>query len=192
MTLARREKTLIGLLVVIAIGFGASRLGGLLGSDDELGGGGAARRRGAAAEGPDRVATLEVARLEATARDHEPGRDPFRYYQPPPPPPPPGPTAEELAAEAARRRGALEALQEQTPPEPSGPELPEVEVSYLGSFGPTHRKIAVFTDGDEIYNALVGDVLEDQFIVSRIGFESVDLTYVDFPDLPPVRLAAGN
>jgi hypothetical protein len=38
----------------------------------------------------------------------------------------------------------------------------------------------------------VGDVLEDQFIVSHIGYESVDIKYVDFPDLPARRLPVGG
>ncbi|MGH7339652.1 MAG: hypothetical protein ACREKH_04110, partial [Candidatus Rokuibacteriota bacterium] len=73
-----------------------------------------------------------------------------------------------------------------------GPQLPEVDLTYLGSFGPEERPIAVLTDGDAIYNAVEGDVVEGQFVVAHIGYESVDLAYVEFPEEPPARLAVGG
>jgi hypothetical protein len=75
------------------------------------------------------------------------------------------------------------------PPEPQPPEVP---FRYLGSFGSPARRVAVFSDGDAIYNALEGDVLAGQFIVQHIGLESVDLRFVDFPRAPARRLAAGG
>ena len=63
---------------------------------------------------------------------------------------------------------------------------------FLGSFGPDGRKIAVFTDDDDILNALEGDVLNKKFIVGPIGYESVEMGFVGFPDAPPTRLAAGG
>ena len=108
-----------------------------------------------------------------------------------------GPTPEELAA---RRRPASGPTR-RAPPRPprpadaarnAPPQPPDFQLTYLGCFGPKDRKIAVFTNGDDIYNVLVGDVLEDQFIVSHIGYESVDIKYVDFPDLPAKRLPVGG
>jgi hypothetical protein len=183
----RRKKLLLGLLAVVLVVFLGFRLAPLL-----AGGSGFA--------GPDlktdgvttsQVADLDLSRLEAEPRDYDPGRDPFRFYDPPPPKPP-GPTAEELAALEAARRAAMKPA-EPAPPQPdAGPRPPVIELSYLGSFGPKQRPIAVLTDGDQIYNALEGDVLQGQFVVSNIGLESVDLAYVDFPELPPARLAVGG
>lgn len=188
MTQERRQRLLLWALAVAAALFAVTRLPGIFSPSGGAGGPGF----GAGGEvGEARVVELDVARLDAQPRDYEPGRDPFRYYQPPPPPPPPpppGPTAEELAALEAARRAAAE----QAPPPDPGPQLPEIALQYLGSFGPRERPIAVFTDGDAIYNAVEGDVLEGQFVVANIGFESVDLGYVEFPDEPPARLAVGG
>lgn len=142
---------------------------------------------------PDAIAELRLEDLVVQPRDLAVGRDPFRYGPLPPPPPPPGPSAEDLErmrreAEEARRR-AEAAAREAAIPRP-----PPVTVVYLGSFGPAERKVAVFTGegGDKLYNALVGDVLEGKFIVDRIGFESVDLKFVGFPNEPAKRLAIGG
>ncbi|KAB2963045.1 MAG: hypothetical protein F9K16_07595 [Thermoanaerobaculia bacterium] len=61
---------------------------------------------------------------------------------------------------------------------------------YLGSFGPRSARIAVFAGGAEgsVLNARQGAILEGKFIVDRIGYESVDLKFVDFPDVPARRL----
>ena len=61
---------------------------------------------------------------------------------------------------------------------------------YLGSFGPRDRRIAVFEDpaGGGVFNAREGETLQGKFIVDKIGYESVDLRFVGFPDEPPRRL----
>jgi hypothetical protein len=189
----RRQQVLLGILVAFGVVFAWNRLGPLLAPGDARGPGGdrAERRRGAAGA-PVAVVELELDRLRRDPGAFTLGRDPFRYYQPPPPPPP-GPTPEELEearrrAEADRRRVEEEAKAAMNAP----PEPPPIELTYLGSFGPADRRIAVFTDGDEVFNALAGDVLGEQFIVDRIGYESVDIRYVEFPDHPPARLAAGG
>ncbi|MEM7049417.1 MAG: hypothetical protein AAF604_07145 [Acidobacteriota bacterium] len=132
--------------------------------------------------GADRIATLSIEELTAEARDYSPGRDPFRYYDPPPPPPPPRPAIERPTTPVRR-------------PEPrvvdTSPRPPAIPYQFLGSFGPSGRKIAVLAEGDEIINALEGDVLEQQFVIDAIGLESVDIKYIDFPDEPAKRLAAG-
>jgi len=50
----------------------------------------------------------------------------------------------------------------------------------------------VFSDGKVIHNAMAGEVLDGEFIVDRIGFESVDIKYVDFPEVPALRKAVGG
>lgn len=86
---------------------------------------------------------------------------------------------ERRRAEEAARLAAIEAAK----PKPA-----EFTMEYLGNFGPGDKKIAVFTDGKKIYNAVQGDVLENKFIVARIGYESVDIRFVGFPDWPAKRL----
>jgi hypothetical protein len=127
------------------------------------------------------------------ARDLVVGRDPFRFGPPPPPPPPPPPSREELER---RRREEEERLRRLAEERAAAlvPRPPEVDFVYLGSFGPSSRRVAVFSsgEGEKLVNALAGDVLEGKFIVDRIGYESVDIKFVGFPDAPAKRLAIGG
>ena len=200
MTPAKRQRVLLAVLLVLAAVAAWTQVVPRLGGD-----GGAVTGRlgaGAGAAGEVDIVTLDLDALAAVPRDYSPGRNPFAYGEPPPPP---GPTPEELAErarlEAERRRAAEEArlaAEErarelvENPPEPPKPQPPEFRMTYLGSFGPASRRIAVFTDGEEIYNALVGDVLAGQFVVQDIGYESVAIAFVDFPDEPPRRFAIGS
>lgn len=152
--------------------------------------------RPAARPAADTVEELRVADLAIQPRDFSPGRDPWRFVDPPPPPPPPpppaprGPSAEDLE----RMRQAQEALrrqQELAAAEAAKPKPPPFTMSYLGNFGPESRRIAVFSDGKTIYNALEGETIAGKFIVADIGYESVDIRFVGFPDWPPQRLAVG-
>jgi hypothetical protein len=153
------------------------------------------RRRGATQGDPGRVAELRLSDLQRVPPGYSPGRDPWRFVlppPPPPPPPPPGPTPEELRAMEEARLRAAEAARlaaEEAARIAAIPKPPEFTLQYMGSFGPANRRIAVFTDGKKIYNLQEGQVLEGKFIVARIGFESVDIKYVNFPDEPAKRLA---
>jgi hypothetical protein len=184
-------------LVVLLIAAGGRFLWPLLVGGD--GGPSGLGPRGAPRSAAAQVTALATDSLAAEPRDYRPGRNPFLYGEPPPPP---GPTPEEIAAraaaQAARRAAEEEARQraeEQaaaTPPEPPRPQPPAFRLSYLGSFGPKERRIAVFTDGQEIYNAVVGDVIADEFVVADIGYESVAIRYLDFPDEPARRVGIGS
>jgi hypothetical protein len=50
----------------------------------------------------------------------------------------------------------------------------------------------VFTEGEAVYNALVGDVIKEKFILVTIGYESADLGFVGFPEAAPSRLPVGR
>lgn len=82
-------------------------------------------------------------------------------------------------AEEAARLAAIEAAK---------PKPPEFTMDYLGNFGPAAKKIAVFSDGKKIVNAQEGEVIDNKFIVARIGLESVDIKFVSFPQTPAKRL----
>ena len=86
---------------------------------------------------------------------------------------------ERRRAEEAARLAAIEAAK---------PKPPEFTMEYLGNFGPPSRRVAVFSDGKKIHNALEGEVIDNKFIVARIGYESVDIRFVGFPDTPAQRL----
>jgi hypothetical protein len=90
---------------------------------------------------------------------------------------------ERLRAEEAARAAAAEAARLAAIPKP-----PEFTMEYLGNFGPPNKKIAVFSDGKKIYNTVEGEVIDNKFIVAHIGYESVDIRFVNFPNTPAKRL----
>ncbi len=71
---------------------------------------------------------------------------------------------------------------------PEGPgRLPKVEppnfsYKYLGYFGPEEKKLAVFSDGKEIIDVFEGETISDKFILKKIGYESVTIGFVGFPE----------
>jgi len=150
-----------------------------------------------AVDAPDAVAELALGSLSQIPHSAPVGRDPWRFYEPPPPPPPPPhqPTKEEqererLALEQAARDAAERdrlAREEAARPKP-----PKFTFKYLGSFGPKNRPLAAFSDGKTIVNAHEGDVILSKFRVAKIGYESVDIKYIEFPDEPALRLAVGR
>ncbi len=127
---------------------------------------------------------LYLAALEPAPRQHSVGRNPWAFYVPPPPPPP------------VRQQPVYVAppppppdLEGQRPPEPQPPKIP---YTYLGSLGSKTRRIAVFSDGQDIVNVLTGDVLEGEFRVAEIGYESVTIEFVNFPEAEPKKLRVGG
>jgi len=140
------------------------------------------------------VLALRIDDLARTPRGFTTGRDPWRFVEPPPPKPPvPKPPSQaELRAlreaEEARQR-LLEEQARQAAILAAIPKPPPFTWNYLGNFGPARHRIAVFTDGQKVWNAREGDTLEGKFIVAQIGFESVDIRFVGFPETPPERLA---
>jgi hypothetical protein len=143
------------------------------------------------------VEELRLADLRAQPHTFTPGRDPWHFVEPPPPPPPPPPkppSAEEMRRmQEAQQRLAEERAREaaRLAAEAAKPKPPPFTMAYLGNFGPPERRLAVFSDGKTIYNAVEGEVLGGKFIVAHIGYESVDIRFVGFPDWPAQRLAVG-
>jgi hypothetical protein len=139
------------------------------------------------------VVPLRLFDLGRTPPGFTTGRDPWRFVEPPPPPPPQPhrPSKAELEAmqraEAERLRLAAEAAR-LAAIEAARPKPPPFTWSYLGSFGPASQRIAVFTDGQKVWNAHEGDKLEGKFIVAKIGYESVDVGFVGFPNENPLRV----
>ncbi len=157
-----------------------------------------ARRADEPAEPVNEVVDLDLDLLDRQARSYTPGRDPWRFGEPPPPPPAPTPPPPS-PAEVARMRAEEELLAQQRAAEAERlrqealkPKPSPFTMKFLGSFGPASRRLAVFSDGQTIFNAREGEVLQGKFIVARIGYESVDIQFVGFPDWPAQRLAVGG
>ena len=145
-----------------------------------------------------RSTTIEVVELAAHTLDQPPpeamaARDPWSFGSRPAP--------ERVIPETTLPEPEPQPVQPVVPARPKpappapkvlGPRPPAVDIVYLGTLGRDADPVAVFSDGTEIYNALEGDLVKDRFEVQRIGYESVDLVFVGFPDEPAVRLAIGG
>lgn len=184
--LGQRERFLLAILAILApIGawhYLKPVLLDFAGRGGGIGGGGGVQRR---LEARREIAPLRLAALEAESGEYEPNRNIFVFGEKPKPPPPPPPPASPPAP--PRPRGAA-------PPQRAAvPQPPPVDVSLLGIFGPERRRVAVLTDGEgAIINALERQVIHERFIVHQIGFESIDLAFVGFPNVAPQRLELGG
>lgn len=204
-----RTKLLLGILGILLVIVLWNYLGPLIGfGGGDAGGGGEesfssmGRIPGAGREqarpAVEEVEELRIADLRGTPRSYSPGRDPWRFVDPPPPPPPPpppGPSEEELrrmreAEERARLQREAEAAR--LAAEAAKPKPPQFTLKYLGKFGPADRPIGTFTDGKNIYNVQEGGVLQGKFIVAQLGYESVEIQFVGFPDWPAQRFGVGR
>ncbi len=194
MKISERERRLIGVLIFLGTAWGLWNLWKLARPEVPAAPAAAERTagrsghapRGHAASVPDHVVVIQTDRLDPSAHDLTVGRDPFRFGPVAPPPP----SAEELARRRAEEEERRRLAERQVAAEPSGPRPPEVTLLYLGNFGPPGTPIAVFVDAarTNVYDAHEGDTLEGKFIVQKIGYESVDLAFVGFPDAPAKRL----
>jgi len=146
------------------------------------------RRGGRAKVDPEQlpVAELKIAALEPKSGDTAVGRNLWQFYTPPrpvPPPPPPPPV-----------KPVVKAPPPPLPVDPGPPVvvLPTINFRYVGSFGPKRRRIAVLEDGELIINAVEGDVVQEEFVVAKIGFESIYIGYKNHPDEPAKQLEIGG
>ena len=188
--MASREKKLLAALgVVVALVLVVRATGGDGGAD--VGGQPSAARRDGVREASAvrEVVELDTAALQPNSGEYEVGRDPFRYGAlPTPPPPPPAPPPPPPRPQPAP---VIEPPVAPMPPPPPPP--PSMDhLRFLGTFGPQRTRIAVIVSGDEIYNVREGAVIEGKFIVQEIGYESVAIAFVGFPEAAPRRLAAGG
>ena len=128
---------------------------------------------------------FDMALLDVEESAVEVDRDPFRYGRVPPPTPAPAKVPPRPPPQPPPKA-----------PEPTGPvppTPPPFTHTYLGSFGSVGLRIAVFEDQEgTVVNAFEGEVMEGKFKVLKIGFESVDIEFVGFPDKPAKRLEIGG
>jgi hypothetical protein len=142
-------------------------------------------RRGAAKEvNPDDVPVISVADLAPTTErtSSDPGRDLFELRDPTRPPPP-TPTPAPIAPGDVRFVGPLP-----PPPPTPTPAPPEIAFKFIGTFGPKDHPIAVVQQGEQVLNVRAGDKLFGKFILRKVGFESIDVGFVGFPESETRRL----
>jgi len=176
-----RTLLLLGVLAVLAVWFLTHR-GGAKG-----GGGGSASGDTLAYQGRA-IPVLETARMtpppESTAGI---GRNPFGYGVPPTPtraptlpPPSPRPTLPPRPTPTPRW---VEGLNGSRLPPP-----PPFTRQFIGAFGPDRLIVAVFRHDDKVDVAIPGMVLDDTFIVRKVGYESVTIGFVGYPESEDVRV----
>lgn len=116
------------------------------------------------------IERVHLTDLQREGGSYTPDRNIFGYGEKPAPPPPPRP------------KPPPRVIPPPPPPVvPREPQPPAIDFELLGIFGPENRRIAVLVDEEEIINALVEDVVKEQFIVNSIGYESVEFRFVGFP-----------
>ncbi len=197
MSKKQKQQALLAVLALILVIAAGRRLGSLFSVDSFSGSGGRSSggRTTGLAEQDWRTTLPEVEELHSSAlvmgtEALSEGRDPFQAGRPEPPPRP-KPTESDLRQriEEARQRRTTEVT---APVRPPAPRPPAIDVVYLGNFGNGRRRLAVFTDGSEIFNVPEGDILKDKFVLVKIGMESADLGFVGFPEAPAQRLEIGG
>jgi hypothetical protein len=173
--------------------------------------------RGAAPELPPAgVEPVRLDLLEAESGSYSSNRNLFAYKEPPPPPPPPPPkppppppdqdkdgvpdfrdncpttaNPDQLDIDRDGVGAACETSPEVQPPPPP-PTPPQFTYKFIGTFGRPQNPIATFARDGEIVNARVGDVIEGKFILRRIGIESAEIGFVNFPPSQTQRIPLGS
>lgn len=197
MSSERRKRLLLIALAVVMV-FVAWRLLAPYVARVGSGTAGSSFARGAGRGGVDQTSALpEVVDLRLDDLEMEPDqfsseRDPFRFSVERKPAPEPPKQDSESAMRRALREAKEREQQDTAPRMPATPKPPPVDVVFLGSFGPQDRKLAVFSDGSDIFNVFEGDQLNEKFYVVKIGLESADIGFIDFPDAPAQRLEVGG
>jgi len=138
------------------------------------------------------IVDLRLEDLEKETGQFSSERDPFRFGAAKKPAPPAPVQDSESAMKRALREAKERDRRDTAPPSPQVPLPPQIDVVFLGSFGPQNGRLAVFSDGGEIFNVFEGDQLNEKFYVVKIGLESADIGFVDFPDAPAQRLEVGG
>lgn len=186
----RQLPVLIGLLVVLAAALWW-QLGGSSAPPAPTGGPARATRpgpRGGAPRAPDAVLARGVG-LDRLAEDRpapeEGGRDPFRSG--PAAPSEEGPGAAEGPATPAPPVPVTPAVPV-GPPQPPPP--PPITVRFIGIVSRQDvGKVAVLSDGKNVYYGRVGEIVDGRWRIVSIGEESLQIEYADGRGRQTVRLS---
>ena len=180
---------LAGLLVVLALALwwnfgGVANEHATAGASDRVRATAQAARRGAQA--PDAVVeSIALDRLEKPAPEPTAaGRNPFRF---------------EAQRQAAPSEGHERAGRRSVPDdEPAGPVPngagaagpPPIPLRFIGTVDELsrHLKLAVLSDGRNVFYGREGDIIEGRYRILRIGVESIEMVYVDGRGQQTIRL----
>lgn len=143
----------------------------------------------------------------------------FAFVEPPPPPPPPppapppdkdgdgipdfrdncpamkNPDQQDIDHDGIGTACETELPEIAPPPPPQPkPQPPPFRYKVLGIFGPERKTLAVFSREGEMVNVAVGESFgpKKEFILRRIGIESVEIGYKNFPASQVTRVKIGG
>ena len=132
--------------------------------------------------------TVEAVRLDALSRQRPElqagNRNPFRFRAVAPPPPP--------AAAGPSGPGGPGSPMAAGPPVPEGPPPPPpIALKFIGTVEqtPSRLKLAVLSDGRNVFYGKEGEVIEGRYRIVRIGVESIEMAYVDGRGRQTLRLS---
>jgi len=131
---------------------------------------------------------VEVVRLDALTRvrpELQAGnRNPFRFR------PAPAPAATSTVGQP--KPGGMGALTPAGPVMPQGPPPPPpIALKFIGVVeqAPSKLKLAVLSDGRNVFYGKEGEVIEGRYRIERIGVESIEMVYVDGRGRQTLRLS---
>ena len=78
------------------------------------------------------------------------------------------------------------------PPVPVGPPPPPpIAMKFIGLVeqAPSRLKLAVLSDGKNVFYGKEGDTIEGRYRIERIGAESIDMAYIDGRGRQTLRLS---
>jgi hypothetical protein len=130
---------------------------------------------------------VEVVRLDALTRERPElqagARNPFRF----------GPAAPAENVTTARPdAGGVGPAAPVAPPVPLGPPPPPpIALKFIGVVeqAPSNLKLAVLSDGRNVFYGKEGEVIEGRYRIERIGVESIEMAYVDGRGRQTLRLS---
>jgi hypothetical protein len=166
-----REKVMLGLLAAAGI----AAWFGMRGSGIGFGAAGSGSEALKPIDGEPPVVRVDLLGQSEVGFDPS-GRNLFAYYTPPvaprprpkpkaPPAPPPAPPPKKKV------QPKREVIKEPEPPTP--------DFSYVGYIGPKDNRVAVFTAGEEMLVARVGEIVEDEFELREFRYETVIFGFTD-------------
>lgn len=165
------------------------------------------------------IAPIETELLDREGATFRSTRNLFSFVEPPPPPPPPlpppppdkdkdgipdfsdnCPAVKNPDQSDIDRDGIGTACETElpeiapAPPPPPKPRPPAFNYAVIGTFGRPDNLLAVFSRDGEILNVAVGQSFgpKKEFILRRIGIESVEIGFTNFPPGEFTRVRVGK
>lgn len=76
----------------------------------------------------------------------------------------------------------------QQPQVPAEPQAPRFPYHLIGLFGRVDNPIAAFAADDRVITVQLGDTIDGEFVVRRIGIEGVEIGFVHHPSTQRMQL----